>query len=101
MSGGGGGRIDVPNMLRIPVAVLAERRPGSTPWAEWSWRAVEVLEDAPGLPPWTVLREAEGRTLYFAGEAEVALAMDAARRVRAKPQNLAVGLPLVAPEDGA
>lgn len=74
MSGGGGGRpMEVPNALRIPVAVLAERRPGATPWAEWSWRAVEVLEEAPSLPPWTVLREAEGRTLFLAGEAEVVL----------------------------
>jgi hypothetical protein len=73
MSGGGGG-IAVPNALRIPVAVLAERRPGATPWAEWAWRAVEVLESAiPSLPPWTVLRQAEGRTLFLAGKAEVAL----------------------------
>ncbi|MDI3306359.1 MAG: DUF3305 domain-containing protein [Acetobacteraceae bacterium] len=66
-------RLEVPGTIRIPVAVLAERRPGSTPWAEWSWRAVEVLEDAPDLPPWTVLREAEGRTLFLAGHAEVVL----------------------------
>lgn len=66
-------RLEVPGTLRIPVAVLAERRPGSTPWAEWSWRAAEVLEDAPDLPPWTVLREAEGRTLFLAGHAEVVL----------------------------
>lgn len=65
--------LEVPGTIRIPVAVLAERRPGSTPWAEWSWRAVEVLEDAPDLPPWTVLREAEGRTLFLAGHAEVVL----------------------------
>ena len=38
---------------------------------------------------------AAGRPVYLA------LAMDAARRVRAKPQNLATGLPLVAREDGA
>jgi hypothetical protein len=65
--------MEVPGTVRVPVAVLAERRPGSTPWAEWSWRAVEVLEDAPDLPPWTVLREEAGRTLFLAGRAEVAL----------------------------
>jgi hypothetical protein len=66
--------LEVPGTVRIPVSVLAERRPGATPWAEWSWRAVEVLEDAlPDLPPWTVLREEAGRTLFFAGRAEVEL----------------------------
>jgi hypothetical protein len=63
-----------PESLLIPVAVLAERRPAVTRWAEHVWRAVEVLEDAPPVPPWTVLRqEPDGRTLFFAGHAEVAL----------------------------
>lgn len=67
--------LDTPDTIRIPVAVLAERRGGSTPWQDWVWRVVEVLEDAPeDLPPWTLLRQAEdGRALYFAGRAEVAL----------------------------
>lgn len=64
---------EVPGTVRVPVSVLVERRPGATPWAEWSWRAVEVLEDAPDLPPWTVLREEAGRTLFLAGRADVAL----------------------------
>ena len=64
---------EVPGTIRVPVSVLVERRPGATPWAEWSWRAVEVLEDAPDLPPWTVLREEAGRTLFLAGRADVAL----------------------------
>ncbi len=68
--------LEVPGTLRIPVAVLVERRPGATRWAEWSWRAVEVLEEAiPDIPPWTLLREsAEGRrSLFLAGTAEVSL----------------------------
>jgi len=65
--------LSLPDSLFIPVVVLVERRPAASPWAEWSWRAVEVLEDAPELPPWTVLREAAGRTLFLAGRAEVAL----------------------------
>jgi len=67
------GRLEIPGTVQVPVAVLMERRPGVTPWADWSWRAVEVLEEAPDVPPWTVLREAEGRTLFFAGTAEVSL----------------------------
>jgi hypothetical protein len=63
-----------PDSIAIPVAVLAERRPGVTAWADWSWRAVEVLEEAPeGIAPWTVLRQDDGRTLFFAGTAAVTL----------------------------
>jgi len=51
-----------------------------------------VLEFA---DPTRVLPRARGRPVYLA------LAMDAAQRVRAKPQNLAAGLPLIAREDGA
>ncbi len=60
-------------ILRIPVGVLAERRPGVTAWAEHVWRVLEVLEQVPDVPPWTLLRDVEGRALFFAGAAEVAL----------------------------
>ena len=62
-----------PNALRIPVAVLVERRPGVTKWAEEVWRVVEVLEDAPPVQPWTLLRQEDERTLFFAGTTEVVL----------------------------
>lgn len=65
--------LEVPGTLRIPVAVLAERRPAATRWADWSWRAIEVVRDAPAMPDWTVLREEAGRTLFFAGATEVVL----------------------------
>ncbi len=64
---------EVPGSVHVPVGVLVERRPGVTPWAEHAWQAREVLEDAPDVPPWTVLRQEEGRTLFFAGTGEVAL----------------------------
>jgi len=59
--------------VSIPVAVLAERRPGVTIWQSHVWRAVAVLEEAPPVPAWTKLREENGRELYFAGVAEVTL----------------------------
>jgi hypothetical protein len=62
-----------PDSLRIPVAVIAERRPATSPWADWSWRVVEVLESAPAVPPWTPLRQEQGRTLFLAGHAAVFL----------------------------
>ena len=57
----------IPGTMMIPVGVVVERRPGVTPWADYAWRAVEVLEDAPSLPPWTLMREEAGRSLFFAG----------------------------------
>ncbi|MCO6417229.1 DUF3305 domain-containing protein [Siccirubricoccus sp. KC 17139] len=66
-------RLEVPGTLHLPLGVLVERRPGVTQWAEWSWRAVEVLEEAPELLPWTLLREEAGRSLFFAGRADLML----------------------------
>lgn len=65
--------LDVPGTVRIPVGVVAERRPGVTPWADFAWAAIAVLEDAPEIPAWTTLREEDGRTQFFAGRAEVVL----------------------------
>ncbi len=63
-----------PDSLFIPVAVLAERRPGVTKWAEHVWRAVEVLEQAHPVTPWTLLRQHDdGRAIFFAGQATVEL----------------------------
>ena len=81
-----------PDSLFIPVSVLVERRPGVTPWAEFAWRAIEVLDDAPELAPWTVLREEPGRTVFFAGSATVALYPTDTDNYR---HNLASAQPLV------
>jgi hypothetical protein len=63
----------LPDTIFLPVGVLVERRPSASRWVDHAWRAVEVLEQAPEVPDWTVLREEAGRTLFFAGAAEVAL----------------------------
>lgn len=65
--------LEVPGTIRVPVGVVVERRPGVTPWADFAWSAREVLVDVPAAAPWSVLREDGGRTLFFAGAAEVAL----------------------------
>jgi hypothetical protein len=85
-------RFHNPDSLFIPLAVLVERRPGVTRWAEHAWRAIEVLEEAPDLPRWTVLREEPGRTVFFAGRAEVALYPTDTDNYR---HNLAAAQPLV------
>ncbi|WP_431283504.1 DUF3305 domain-containing protein [Humitalea sp. 24SJ18S-53] len=64
---------DHPDTRRVPVGVLAERRPGVTAWSDEVWRIVDVLEQAPDLPAWTLLRQADGRALFFAGQADVML----------------------------
>jgi hypothetical protein len=66
-------RLEPPGTERFVLGILAERRPATSPWAEHGWRAVEALVAPPDLPDWTVLREADGRTLFFAGLVEVAL----------------------------
>ena len=63
----------MPPSLSVPVAVLAERRPGVTVWQEHVWRALAVLEEAPDVAPWTRLRAEHGREVFFAGTAEVTL----------------------------
>lgn len=62
-----------PDAIAIPLAVLVERRLGVTAWAEHVWRVVQVLEEAPAMPAWTLLREDDERSLYFAGVAEARL----------------------------
>ena len=62
-----------PPALTLPVAVLAERRPGSTPWQAVLWRAAAVLDAAPPVPPGTVLRREGEVELHFLGAGEIAL----------------------------
>lgn len=59
--------------VAIEVAILAERRPGVTIWQSHVWRAIAVLEQAPPVPAWTMLRAEGGREVFFAGTATVTL----------------------------
>ncbi|QXM25807.1 DUF3305 domain-containing protein [Elioraea tepida] len=54
-----------------PVAVVVERRAGSTPWAEDLWVPVAVLPGETAAAPWTVLRKEKGLTAYIAGSTTV------------------------------
>lgn len=63
----------VPPLASIPLGVLVERRPATSPWAEHVWAATELLLDVPAVVPWTVLRQEAGRTVFFAGEGELRL----------------------------
>jgi hypothetical protein len=59
--------------LTIPVGVIVERRKGTTPWAEYYWRAVGVLTGQPDTPPWSILSDDGERVTFYAGTADVVL----------------------------
>ena len=65
--------MSVPPLASIELGVLVERRPAVTAWAEHVWAATELLLDPPAAPAWTVLRQEDARTVFFAGLAELHL----------------------------
>lgn len=79
-------------LLRIPVGVVVERRKAESPWIDFVWRGTGVLPDEPELTPWTVIREQQGTTLFYAGSATVDLYRSESARYR---DNLATGVPSV------
>ena len=89
-------------LLRIPVGVVVERRETSSPWASYIWRGIAVLPDNPDMSMWTVLREQDGATLFYAGAAPIDLYRSETERYR---DNLASGAPSVwivlSPSEGA
>jgi hypothetical protein len=89
-------------LLRIPVGVVVERRKADSPWIEFVWRGTGVLPDEPEMTPWTVIRDEEGTTLFYAGSATVDLHRSETARYR---DNLATGAPSVwivlTPSEGA
>ncbi|MGO8910307.1 MAG: DUF3305 domain-containing protein [Bradyrhizobium sp.] len=89
-------------LLRIPVGVVVERRKADSPWIDFVWRGIGVLPDEPEMTPWTVLREQEGTTLFYAGSATVDLYRSETERYR---DNLGTRAPSVwivlTPSEGA
>lgn len=59
--------------LSIPVGVIVERIKGSTPWAEFYWRATGVLAGQPETPAWTILSDDGQRASFYAGTADITL----------------------------
>jgi Protein of unknown function (DUF3305) len=89
-------------LLRIAVGVVVERRRADSPWIDVVWRGTGVLPDEPEMTPWTVIREEEGTTLFYAGSATVDLYRSEAARYR---DNLVTGAPclwiVLTPSEGA
>ncbi len=62
-----------PPFVRIPVGVVVERRKAESPWVDFTWRPVAVLDGRPEAAPWTQLG-ADGETAtFYAGGTEIAL----------------------------
>ncbi len=89
-------------LLRIPVGVVVERRKTDSPWIDFIWRGVGVLPDEPEMKPWTVLREQDEATLYYAGSATVDLYRSETQLYR---DNMASGTPsiwiVLSPSEGS
>ena len=88
-------------LLRIPVGVVVERCKADSPWVDFVWRGVGVLPDEPEMKPWTVLREQDEATLYYAGSATVDLYRSETQLYR---NNIASGAPgiwiVLSPSEG-
>ena len=89
-------------LLRIPVGVVVERRRADSKWIDFAWCGTSVLPDEPEMMPWTVIREEEGTTLFYAGSATIDLYRSETERYR---DNLATGAPSIwialSPSEGA
>ncbi|MFB9269959.1 DUF3305 domain-containing protein [Bradyrhizobium erythrophlei] len=81
---------------------MVERRKADSPWVDFVWRGIGVLPDEPEMAAWTVIREQDGATLFYAGRATVDLYRSETDRYR---DNIATGAPSVwivlAPSEGA
>lgn len=79
-------------LLRIPVGIVVERRRADSPWVDFIWRSAAVLPDEPETVPWTILREEDGMTLFYAGSATLDLYVSETARYR---DNIASGMPSI------
>ncbi len=79
-------------LLRITVGVVVERCKAESPWIDFVWRGVGVLPDEPEMKPWTILREQDGATVYYAGSATVDLYRSETQLYR---DNIASGTPSI------
>ena len=77
-------------LSQMTVGVVVERRKADSPWIDFLWRPVGILPDAPDMPAWSVLREADDAVLFYAGSRSVDLHRSETARYR---DNLATGAP--------
>jgi hypothetical protein len=77
---------------RIRVGVVVERRRAQSPWVDFLYRPVSVLEGVPAAPPWTLIGAEGDLTTFYAGDAVIELHRTETANYR---DNLASGAPLL------
>jgi hypothetical protein len=77
-------------LMRIPVGVVVARHKAASQWIDYTWAPVAVLHGVPEAQPWTVLREQDGATMFYAGSVEIELYRSETTYYR---DNLASGAP--------
>lgn len=60
-------------LVSIPVGVVVERHKALSPWLDFVWRPVSVLEGIPSAASWTALAMTADKTTFFAGTATIEL----------------------------
>lgn len=82
----------MPPLARIPVGIVVERRKARSPWLDFAWLPVAVLNGRPDAAPWTVLGGEEDATMFYAGMADIDLYRSETGNYR---DNLASGAPSI------
>jgi Protein of unknown function (DUF3305) len=79
-------------LMRINVGVVVERHTAKSPWLDFLWQPVAVLEGEPSAEPWTPITTEPEVTTFYAGQAEIELHRTETANYR---DNLASGAPLL------
>jgi hypothetical protein len=79
-------------LTSIRVGVVVERRKAASPWADFLYRPVSVLEGVPAAPPWTQIGAEGDLATFYAGDAVIELHRTDTANYR---DNLASGAPLL------
>jgi hypothetical protein len=53
--------------ISIPLGIVVEKRKSSHPWADWDWRPVSVILNAPAGVEWQEMMRGDDRIQYHAG----------------------------------
>lgn len=81
-----------PPLGSIPVGVIVERVKGTSQWADYIWRPLDVLIAVPETQPWTKLTDDGERATFYAGAAAIELHRTETPNYR---ENLVSGSPLL------